>query len=115
MAGVFFMRKVKIYELDGKSREEKETCFPCANGKRMPSGNGFVVYPGERKPWYGVRGHSQRSGAFDYELLSMLGARDEAAAMRLIERVCRTFDDYDPSAKSLDGVRRELLEALERT
>jgi hypothetical protein len=49
----------------------------------------------------------------DFELFTLLGQRDRARAMELIERVCRTFDDYEFSAEALEGARRELLEALD--
>jgi hypothetical protein len=29
MARSFFVEKIKIYQGDGKTREEKESCFPC--------------------------------------------------------------------------------------
>ena len=35
-----------------------------------------------------------------------------AELIALIEKVCRSFDDYDGSAEVFDVVRRELLEAL---
>ena len=77
-----------------------------------PAGNSFVVYLTEGNPWYSVRGHSQRTGAYDYELFNILGKTDKPKALALIDKVCRTFDDYEPSAELFDSVRRELLEAL---
>jgi hypothetical protein len=62
--------------------------------------------------WYGVRAHLQRAGAIDYELFNILGKRDRAKALTLIDKMCRTFDDYEFSHEALDSVRRELLEAL---
>ena len=81
-------------------------------GVSYPAGNAHVVYPTDTGVWNGVRAHLQRAGAVDYELLAILGRRDKEKAMELIRRVCRTFDDYEFSAAVLDGVRRELLEAL---
>ena len=63
--------------------------------------------------WYGVRAHLQRAGAVDYELLHILGKKDKAKATELIDKVCRTFDDYEFSYEALDNVRRELLEAID--
>ena len=82
------------------------------DGVSYPAGNAHVVYPTAQGVWNGVRGHLQRAGAIDYELLTILGERDKARAMELIERVCRTFDDYEFSAEALDNVRRELLESI---
>jgi len=79
---------------------------------RYPAGNAFVVYVGDGRPWYSVRGHLQRTGAQDYELFHILGQRDKAKALELIHKVCRSFDDYDGSAELFDAVRHELLETL---
>ena len=91
---------------------EKETCYRAGPERRYPAGNSFVVYPGDKSPWYAVRGHSQRTGAEDYELFNLLGQKDHDKAIALIEKVCRGFDDYNPSAELLDEVRHELLEAI---
>ena len=82
------------------------------DGVSYPAGNAHVVYPTETGVWNGVRGQLQRAGAIDYELLHILGLRDREKALAIIEKVCRTFDDYDFSAAALDAARRELLEAL---
>ena len=81
-------------------------------GVSYPAGNAHVVYPTRDGVWNGVRGHLQRAGAIDFELFVILGKRDKAKALELIEGVCRTFDDYDFSAEALDNTRRELLELL---
>ena len=91
---------------------EEDTVYPSNVCNGMPPGNGFVVYPGNGKPEYGVRGHLQRAAACDYELLKMLEEKDPAAALALIEKVCRTFDDYTDSPELMDEVHRELLETL---
>ena len=94
---------------------EKETCYrPTWDKTTHPAGNSFVVYPGNGEPNYGVRGHAQRSGAYDYELFYLLGLRENGKhkAKELIEKVCRGFDDYNPSAILFDEVRHELLELL---
>lgn len=91
----------------------ENTVLPSRLCNGMPAGNGFVVYPGDGKPEYGVRGHLQRAGAYDYELLKMLEEKDPAAAVALVEKVCRTFDDYTSSDALMDEVHHELLELLE--
>lgn len=91
---------------------EEDTCLPNRLCGHMPAGNGFVVYPGNGKPEYGVRGHLQRAGAVDYELLMLLMQRDPDRALALVESMCRSFDDYEFSGKKLDEARRSLLELL---
>lgn len=91
---------------------EENTVLPSRLCEGMPAGNGFVVYPGNGKPEYGVRGHLQRAGAYDFELLKMLEEKYPAATMALVEKLCRTFDDYTFSGELVDKVRYELLELL---
>ena len=91
---------------------EKVTILPSDGCGHMPAGNGFVVYPGNGKPEYSVRGHLQRAGTYDFELLKMLEEKDPAAAYALVEKVCRTFDDYTYSGVLVDETRYELLELL---
>ena len=42
----------------------------------------------------------------------MLAHRDRTRALSLVDRLCRTFADYETDARVFDGVRRELLETL---
>lgn len=93
---------------------EQDTCMPNRNCGFMPPGNGFVVYPGDGKPEYGVRGHLQRAGAVDYELLYLLSQKAPDKAAALIEKLCRSFDDYEFSGVLLDETRKELLTDLEQ-
>ena len=83
-----------------------------ASSVSYPAGNAHAVYLTEGKPWYSVRGHLQRAGAIDFELLTILGKQDKAKALEIIEKVCRTFDDYEFSPEKLDSARHELLEAI---
>lgn len=91
---------------------EEDTILPSRLCRGLPPGNGFVVYPGNGKPEYGVRGHLQRAGAYDFELLKMVEQKNPAAALALVEKVCRTFDDYTFSGALVDETRHELLELL---
>lgn len=94
---------------------ERSTCFRPTPGSdaSFPAGNSFVVYPGEKGPWYSLRGHLQRAGAEDYELLWQLGQRDREQALALIRELCTSFSDYDPSPEHFSHVRHRLLEALD--
>ena len=93
---------------------EQDTCMPNRNCGFMPPGNGFVVYPGKGKPEYGVRGHLQRAGAVDYELLHLLSQKAPEKAAALVDKMCRSFDDYEYSGHLLDATRIELLTILEQ-
>lgn len=92
--------------------EERYDTNYHTDGVSYPAGNAHVVYPTDKGAWNSVRAHLQRAGAMDYELFAILGKRDTEKAVALIEKVCRSFDDYDFSATDLDSVRHELLEIL---
>jgi hypothetical protein len=96
----------------------RETCYSIGNGLAYPPGNSFCVYngydfdPEDKRPYYAVRGHLQRLGAYDYELFYLLGQRDRNMACEIIRSVCTSFDDYDPTAEALDIARQRLLSLL---
>ncbi len=93
----------------------ESTCYYRGNPEQLlPPGNAFIVYPGDKGPWYSMRGHLQRAGAEDFELLYQLGVKDKEKALELIRKVCNTFDDYNSSDDNFRAVRRELLEELEK-
>ena len=80
----------------------------------FPAGNGHAVYAGPSGPWYSVRGHAQRTGAQDFELLNILGAHGKTEkAKELVCKLCRNFSDYETDAAVFAKVRKELLEILE--
>lgn len=93
----------------------EETCYNQRSGERkLPPGNGFIVYPGDNGPWDSIRSHLQRAGAEEAELLLQYMAKDEAAARALIAKVCTSFKDYTKDISLFADVRKELLEALSR-
>ncbi len=86
---------------------------PVSDPTRLyPAGNAHIVYPGNNAPIDSVRSHAQRTGAIDYELLNLLAKKDRDSALKLVDQLCRTFDDYDPSAEKFDTVRKQLLDKL---
>ena len=89
------------------------TCYYRGDPKRLlPPGNAHIVYPGGDKPWYSIRGHLQRSGAEDYELLYQLGQHDRSRADKIVSMVCNSFDDYTTSIDVFNAARHELLKSL---
>lgn len=80
---------------------------------RYPAGNAHIVYPGVNRPLWSVRAMLQRIGAEDYELLNLLGKKDQTLTHNLIKKVCRSFSDYTFDGEETDKVRREILLALD--
>jgi len=93
--------------------EGAEELCTLVGRSRYPAGNAFVIYKGDGRPWYSVRGHLQRLGSYDYELFHKLGQKNQKKAIELIERCCRTFDDYESDAELLDNARIEMLKILD--
>ena len=94
------------------NEDPRDTNYLAPRNRLFPPGNAHIVYPGTKGPWYSVRGHSQRTGAVDFELLTILGKKNQEKAKQLVAKLCRGFDDYDPSAELFDAVRKELLDEI---
>ena len=77
----------------------------------LPAGDSHVVYPGETGPLSGVRFEAHRIGMEDAELLALLKARDPERAAKIVERVFRAYDDWEPTVLAYRAARLELLEA----
>jgi len=103
------------YNVHTKTPFEK-TCYqpePEHPEIAYPAGNAHIVYPGKDGPMWSVRAMLQRIGAEDYELLNLLGNKDQAIAQSLIKKVCRSFSDYTFDGEEADKVRKEILLALD--
>lgn len=77
-----------------------------------PSGDAFIVYPGEDKPLMGMRFEAQRKGAEDYELLRLLKSKDEEAYNTIMENVVTSFSQYNPSVENFEAMRVKILNKL---
>ncbi len=86
---------------------------PFADSVRwpFPPGDSHIVYPGAGGPWSSLRLEAQREGFEDLELLRALARRDPRTARRIIDSVCRGFDDFTKSPEALRLARRRLLVA----
>lgn len=94
------------------NEDQYDVNFVAPRGRIFPAGNAHIVYKGPNGPWYSVRGHLQRLGAQDFELLNILGNRNKEKAKTLVNKLCRNFDDYESDANIFDSVRKQLLEEL---
>ncbi len=78
----------------------------------LPAGDAWIVYPGREGPLDSIRHEAMRDGIADYELLSILGERDPAAAMKFAETHVLAFDRYNGDVQAFRATRRELLERV---
>lgn len=81
-------------------------------GGFLPAGDSWIVYPKDGRLLDSIRYETMRDGIADYELLSMLGERDPAAAHRLAEELILAFDHYVTDVSAFRRVRHRLLERL---
>ena len=63
---------------------------------------------GQQLVWHSLRLEAQRAGAEEYELLSMIAARDEQKAHAISNSVCRSFRDYTRRDPKVSGRRPAL-------
>lgn len=93
--------------------------FECSNTPNAafhgiyPSGDAYIVYPGEDGPLPGMRLEAQRRGAEDYELLLLLKSVKPMEYERLMKKTLRGFSDYNADAEAFEETRRELLSLLD--
>ena len=79
-----------------------------------PGGDQWIVYPKSGKLLSSIRLEAMRDGIGDYELLSMLAARDPALAQKLAAETILDFNRYDLDIAHFRARRLQLLERLER-
>lgn len=77
-------------------------------------GNTQIVYYRNGDYWDSIRAHVQRAGAEDWELISIIKEKDPAVADGLVEKACRTFDDYERDWKTFDALRLEVLREADK-
>jgi hypothetical protein len=78
----------------------------------LPAGDSHVIYPGADGPWSGQRFEAHRIGFEDAELLRLLKRRDPQRAAAVIERVMRSFRDYEKDVGTYRRAKRALLEEV---
>lgn len=92
--------------------------FECSNTPNVafngiyPSGDAYIVYPGDEGPLLGMRLEAQRRGAEDYELLLLLKSSKPMEYERLMKKTLRSFSDYNADTEAFEETRRELLSLL---
>lgn len=83
---------------------------PCMHAP----GNTQMVYYVKGDYWDSIRAHVQRAGAEDWELISMIKEKDPVTADKLVEKACRTFDDYERDWSIFDSLKRTVLEEADK-
>lgn len=100
-------------ESDYNPFEESNTPNVAFNGI-YPSGDAYIVFPGENGPLIGLRLEAQRRGAEDYELLQLLKKESPQKYEELLARIFRKFNDYNSDVEIFEETRIGILKLLEK-
>ena len=80
----------------------------------LPAGDSHIIYPGKDGPLSSQRFEAHRIGMEDCELLRQLKAKSPMQMNKIINRVLRSFNDYDKNIEDYRKTRKLLLDALDR-
>ncbi len=75
----------------------------------QPAGNQSIIYVVDGVFCESLRSMNQLFGVEDYEAIRAIAKEDAALADQLVQKCCRTFDDYETSASAVEAVRHEIL------
>jgi hypothetical protein len=78
----------------------------------LPAGDTHILYPGVDGPYSSTRFEAFRIGIEDFELLSILAAKDPARTVSLIQTLFRSYTDYEKKVGTYRRARKALLERL---
>lgn len=93
--------------------EESNTPNTPFNGI-YPSGDAYIVFPGDDGPWIGNRLEAQRRGAEDFELLKLIKNQYPDKYDEIVKQVFVTNTDYNADAAAFENVRIEMLKLLSK-
>ncbi|MCK5528102.1 MAG: DUF4091 domain-containing protein [Kiritimatiellae bacterium] len=116
---------VSLYNLDGflhwgfnQYREDQDPFKMSVlqkwwgSANNLPAGDTHIAYPGQGKPWSGLRLEAHREGMEDYQLLRKLVIKNPKKAELITGKAVRAFDDYTKDLKQFRRIRKSLLVAL---
>ena len=78
----------------------------------LPAGDTHILYPGDNRPLSSLRFEAHREGIEDYELLEQLKVKDPTAYRNSMERLFRTYTDYNVNIKEYRAVKTGILQIL---
>ena len=89
---------------------------PCDDGRwaMHAPGNTNLVYFMDGEYWHSIRSNAQRAGAEDWELLSIIKEKNPEFVEKIVERACRTFDDYESDWKVIEKLRLQILNEADK-
>ncbi len=80
----------------------------------LPAGDTHIFYPGENGPLSSIRFEAHRTGIEDFELLDQLKKKNKKLIEVIINKIFRSYTDYDTSVKKYRDARQQLLKYSEQ-
>jgi len=77
-------------------------------------GDTHIVYPGKDGPLSSIRFESHRMGIEDYDLLQILKNENSKKYNKLINKLFRSYTDYDLSISNYRKTKNKLLNDLKK-
>ncbi len=101
------------YQADPYEQSVVKHPSPVASSNNyLPAGDTHIIYPGEDGPLSSIRFEAHRMGCEDYELLQKLKSENPDLSKQLINKLFRSYTDYDLNLKDYRKTKKKLLKAL---
>mgnify|MGYP000256472923 CR=1 FL=1 len=78
----------------------------------LPAGDTHIVYPGKDGPLSSIRFEAHRLGCEDYDLLQLLKLTNQKVYTKLVNKLFRSYTDYNLSIEDYRKTKKKLLKAL---
>ena len=86
---------------------------PAASANNyLPAGDTHIIYPGKEGPLSSIRFESHRLGCEDYELLYSLKSIKKTKHDKLVNKLFRSYTDYNLDIKKYRKTRKKLFRSL---
>lgn len=80
----------------------------------LPAGDTHIVYPGKEGPLSSIRFEAHRLGIEDYELLQQLKKSNTKQHLKLVNKLFRSYTDYNLSVSDYRKTKSKLLKYLSK-
>ncbi len=87
----------------------------ASDNNYLPAGDTHIVYPGKGEPLSSVRFEAHRIGCEDYELLQALKQNKKRKQQRIVQKLFRSYTDYNLDLDTYRRTRKKLLKSLLKT
>ena len=87
---------------------------PAASANNfLPAGDTHIIYPGTHGPLSSIRFEAHRLGCEDYDLLKLMKQKKLRKHNRLVEKLFKSYTDYNVSIQDYRKTKKKLLKSIE--